>query len=311
MSGKRTTRGVDETDLRLIRELEADARQSNARIAAKLGIPPTTVFRRLQRLLSKKIVQICAVSDPVALGYQERVHMLINVRGGNVDAVADELARQPGVGAVLLTTGRYNIVAWMVKRDSKELFHFIRDTLGSIPHLASAESLPCLVDVKSTWAVLTGRRQFTVGRWQTPANLDPTDLALIRELEVNPKITSLELAGRIGLSSSTTRKRLGRLLDEGIVTIVSVPDLFALGYKATVGLLLKIHPSSIESVADQLASDTRILHVVICAGRYDIVAWGTFANSGEMSRFIREDPGNIPAVITRETVSILRVVKLF
>jgi DNA-binding Lrp family transcriptional regulator len=129
--------------------------------------------------------------------------MLINVRGGNVDAVADELARQPGMGTVLLTTGRYDIVAWVAKHDSKELFRFIRDTLGSILHLASAEILPCLVDVKSTWAVLTGRRQFIVGRWQRPANLDPIDLALIRELEVNPKITSLQPAGRIGLSSST------------------------------------------------------------------------------------------------------------
>ena len=69
MSGKRTTRGVDETDLRLIQELEADARQSNTRIAAKLGIPPTTVFRRLQRLLAENIIRICAVSDLVALGY--------------------------------------------------------------------------------------------------------------------------------------------------------------------------------------------------------------------------------------------------
>jgi len=94
------------------------------------------------------------------------------------------------------------------------------------------------------------------------------------------------------------------------VTVVGMPDLFALGYRATVGLVLKVHPSSIESVAEQLASDTRILHVVICAGRYDIVAWGVFANSAEMSRFIRENLGNIPGVITRETVSILRVVKI-
>ncbi|MBM4462727.1 MAG: Lrp/AsnC family transcriptional regulator [Chloroflexi bacterium] len=310
MSGKRTTRGVDETDLKLIRELEADARQSNARIAAKLGIPPTTAFRRLQRLLSEKIVQIRAVPDLAALGYQERAHMLINVRDGNVDTVADELARQPGIGSVLLTTGRYDIVSWVARHDSKDLFHFVRDTLGSIPHLASAESLPCLVDVKSTWALLTGRRQFTVGRWQTTAKLDSIDLALIRELEANPRSTSLELAGRIALSRTATSRRLRRLLDEGIVTVVSMPDAFALGYKAIAGLLLKVHPRSIESAADQLASDTRILHVVICAGRYDIVAWGVFANSAEMSRFIREDLGNIPAVIARETVTILRVVKV-
>jgi hypothetical protein len=44
---------------------------------------------------------------------------------------------------------------------------------------------------------------------------------------------------------------------------------------------------------------------------FDCTSWGVFANSAEMSRFIREDLGNIPGVITRETVSILRVVKVF
>jgi Lrp/AsnC family transcriptional regulator for asnA, asnC and gidA len=137
-----------------------------------------------------------------------------------------------------------------------------------------------------------------------------TSLALIRELEVNPRITSLELADRIALSRTATGRRFHRLLDEGIATVVSMPDAFALGYKAIAGLLLKVHPRSIESAADQLASDTRILHVVICAGRYDIVAWGIFANPAEMSRFIREDLGNIPAVVARETVTILKVVKV-
>jgi len=309
MPRRRNVRAVDETDLRLLRELEADARQSNARIAAKLGIARPTVFRRLQRLLADNVIQIRAIPDVAALGYQ-LVYVLINVRGGSVDTAAEELARQAGVGSVLLTTGRYDIVAYVAKRDSEELFAFMQDTLGSIPYLASAESLPRLFHVKGSWAALTGTPQLTPGRWRASANLDLTDLALIKELEVNPRITNLELAGRIGLSRTATRKRLNRLLDEGIVAIVSVPDFFALGYGATAGLLLKVHPSSIRSVADQLASDRRILHVAICAGRYDIMAWGVFADSTEMSRFIRKDLDDMPAVITRETVTILRAAKV-
>ena len=41
---------LDEIDLGLIRELQANPRQSNLEIASKLGINAATVSRRLRRL---------------------------------------------------------------------------------------------------------------------------------------------------------------------------------------------------------------------------------------------------------------------
>lgn len=299
---------VDSLDLALIRELEIDARQSGLELAAKLNTSPTTVRRRLQRLQNEAIIRIATIPDPLPLGYATQVTIVINVNAGKVDAVADELARYRNIQYVVVTTGRYDIFAWGVFRSQEELYDFVRTGLGSIPDLASAETMTSLKTVKSSWALLT-TEQPDIRKDHPNRPLSKLDFKLIGELESEARRTDTELAARLGASRPTVRKRVRSLLDDGVIKIVSIADPFVLGYQTEAGLLLKVHPAKIESVAGELASNRRIRHVIVHTGRYDIIAWAVFSDSEDMSSFIRTRLGQIPGVISHETVINLRVAK--
>lgn len=132
---------LDPLDIRLIKELEADGRQSNAELARKVGTSKATARRKLNRLLDEGVIRVLAVADPPALGYQTVATMGINVRPGEVDAVAETLASYGNVHVVIICAGRYDIIAWVMFRNSEDLSSFIRNELGKIPGLVHAETM--------------------------------------------------------------------------------------------------------------------------------------------------------------------------
>jgi Lrp/AsnC family transcriptional regulator for asnA, asnC and gidA len=140
--------GMDALDLMIIRELQSDPQQPQADIAKKIDASETTVRRRLRRLLDEHIIRIVAIADPRALGYNVRAMIGIKTRPGMLDAVADRLASYANVHYALLTTGPYDLIAWVVFRDTDELSGFIRRELGTIDGIAGYESMLTLKVIK-------------------------------------------------------------------------------------------------------------------------------------------------------------------
>jgi hypothetical protein len=60
---------VDDLDLQLLNELEADGRQPVSDLAKKLGTSRAYMSSRLQRILDQRIARIVAHTSPLALGY--------------------------------------------------------------------------------------------------------------------------------------------------------------------------------------------------------------------------------------------------
>ena len=302
-------RNVDAMDLNIIRELEIDALASNAQIGEKVNASPTTVRRRIQRLLDQRIIAITTIPDPFAFGYGIQATIVINASGGKVNEVADELASLLSVQYVVVTTGRYDIFAMAVFRDSDDMLNFVTNGLGGIPNLASAETMTSLkIAAKSSWSLLTSQpRQGT-----TPNStyaLDDTQMRILGELEINPRQSHTELAKKLGIVRHTVRRKLKTLFHDGVIQIVAIPDPLVLGYRTRAGILIKVHPARLQAVADELIANERIQHVIMSTGRYDIMAWAVFRDSEEMAGFVRGELGSIPGIISHETIINLRVAK--
>lgn len=145
---------LDEMDLMLISELETDGRQTNTDLAKKIGTSKATARRKLRRLLDEGIIKVVAVASPPALGYKTVATMGINVRPGDVDAVADKLASYKNVHFVIISTGRYDIIAWMMFREAEDLSNFLRKEMGNIPGLTSVETMINLKITKASFTYL-------------------------------------------------------------------------------------------------------------------------------------------------------------
>ncbi len=302
-------RGVDEMDLDIIKELENDALASNAEIGERIGTSPTTVSRRIQRLLDRRIIAITTIPDPFAFGYEIQATLMINTNGGKVNEVAEKLIDLPNVQYVIITTGKYDIFAMSIFQSSEDMFSFVTDELGRIPNLVAAETMTGLkITAKSAWSLLASQPRKS-GIHPTPYVLDVVQLKLLRELENNPRQSHTQLAKKLGIVRHTVRRKLDGLLDDGVIQIVAIPDPFVLGYRARAGILIKASPGRLQTIADELITDERIQQVIINAGRYDIMTWAVFRDSEEMTAFVRGKLGCIPGIISHETIVGLRVMK--
>lgn len=296
---------LDTTDMALIRELEMDARQAISELSLKVGVGERTVRRRIQRLLEEDVVRIVALADPFALGYVTVAILGINVERGQVEVVVEELASTENISGVAIVTGRYNILAWVFCQDLQELWNFVTQILGSISAVSSVETMMTLGIWKNSYSVLADNKPIPP-RISQKQVADAIDVKLFTELEIYAMQSNTRLARKLEISVPTVRKRLQRILDENVIRIVAVANPYMLGYTTPAGILLKVRPTSIKDVADQLASYSSIQMVVPTSGACDIVAWGIFQNTEALSEFIRKELDSIPGINSYETLVNLR-----
>ena len=81
--------------------------------------------------------------------------------------------------------------------------------------------------------------------------LDPTDLALLAELQADARTSLAELGRRVGLSSPAVSERLRRMEQDGVITGYHAEvDPRRLGYGLGVLIRIRPAPSQLRAVAD-------------------------------------------------------------
>jgi DNA-binding Lrp family transcriptional regulator len=141
-------------------------------------------------------------------------------------------------------------------------------------------------------------------------SLDKTDIRLIAELEADPRQPHTEIASKVGLSRDTVRARLERLLDTRAVRIVGVADPISVGYTTSVIMGINVRSDRLLAVADKLASLTPVQHLMLCMGRFDILAYGLFQRRTDFLDFLVGNIGNLPGVLHIESMLTLKNTKI-
>jgi Lrp/AsnC family transcriptional regulator, regulator for asnA, asnC and gidA len=129
---------LDETDARIIEELNQDGRRSFAEIARNLAINEATVRHRYARLVRRKIIQVVAVSDALALGLVF-AEIGVRVRGGPVANAVATLEKIPEVDYIAVCAGSFDLLIEVVCTDNGHLFHVLDDGVRNAPGVDSIE----------------------------------------------------------------------------------------------------------------------------------------------------------------------------
>ena len=145
---------LDKIDWEIIRLLNKDGRMSSAEIARRLGdVPPRTVSHRVEGLIARDIINVRAIVNPVALGYDVLADVFIEVEPGCVRKVAETVARFPQVSYVACATGETDVSISIRVRSNEELFDFVTEQLGRIPGVRRTQThlLPAKLKDIDTW----------------------------------------------------------------------------------------------------------------------------------------------------------------
>ena len=145
---------MDELDIRIIEILQVDGRASNAGIARSVGVSEGTVRRRLKRLIQEEFIRVVALPDPAKLGFESEALVGVQVDPDKVDQVADDIAALDEVNWVALTTGSYDVFAWVTLTSPEALGIFLRTKVGIIPGVRRTETFVNLANKKRGYGIV-------------------------------------------------------------------------------------------------------------------------------------------------------------
>lgn len=144
---------VDELDLKIIRELRSDARQSYRDIANKLEIAEGTVYNRMNKLREMGVIKKFIVDvDYSKLGFDLTAILGIVVGGGHLPEVEKKIAKEKCISAVYDVTGEYDAVVVAKFQDRSDLNALVKKLLA-IPHVERTYTMVVLNVVKEDHGV--------------------------------------------------------------------------------------------------------------------------------------------------------------
>lgn len=144
---------MDVLDSKIISILQLDGRASNAWIAREVGVSEGTVRRRVKRLIDEEFIQVVAMPNPGKLGFRTEVLIGLEVEPGKVDHVAGCVTDLDEVGWVSITTGAYDLFAWVTLESSEALVSFLLTKIGTIVGVCRMESFVNLQVKKRTFGI--------------------------------------------------------------------------------------------------------------------------------------------------------------
>lgn len=129
----------DDVDRALITALQQDGRLGYSELGDLVGLSAGGARRRVMRLEERGIVQIVGVTDPLRLGYRSMAMVGI-VADDDVERIADALGEIEQIIYVVLSAGRFDLLAEVIATDQDALFATINRQIRAIPGVSRAET---------------------------------------------------------------------------------------------------------------------------------------------------------------------------
>ncbi len=144
---------IDDLDIKVIRELQVDARRSYREIGENLGVAEGTVYNRINKLIRMGVIKkFIPDIDFSKLGYDLIAVIGLAVEGKYLRDVEAKIAREKNVSAMYDVTGEFDAVVVGKFRNRGELDKFVKKLL-STPHVKRTYTMLVLNVVKETHGV--------------------------------------------------------------------------------------------------------------------------------------------------------------
>ena len=142
---------LSELDRKIIMELQKDGRKSYSELSKMFGLSVSTLRRRVNALLDKKVITITAIPDPVQVGYELTSIIGFKVMRSELDNVVQEICKDTCNHLVSVGTGPYDIISWSLFKNVGELSDYLINRIPKIPGIISTETSLSLRYVKRTY----------------------------------------------------------------------------------------------------------------------------------------------------------------
>lgn len=138
---------IDELDRQLIAILSKDARISNRKIAADLGVTEGTVRGRVRRLQNERLIAFTAITSFDLANDTKMAFIGVQAEFNRSQEIARAIAALPAINAVMVTLGRFNIMAFCLFRELDALHEIVSEhilTIDGVHHVETSIAVKTL-----------------------------------------------------------------------------------------------------------------------------------------------------------------------
>lgn len=139
--------------------------------------------------------------------------------------------------------------------------------------------------------------------------LDELDRSILQLLHSDGRIPYSVIARKLESNEATVRKRIERLLRNGVVEIVGVSNPYRLGLETHVLIGMEVELSLLDDVAEQLGAMEEFSYVACASGQYDVVAVGVFESDADLYRFLSQKLALIEGIRKTHTSHLLKLMR--
>jgi len=141
---------LDETDRKLLNLLQGDAKVPYAKLAKRLGISSSGIYKRVKRLMDAGVIKkFVVVVDPQAVGKKLKAFIGVSTSPGTCGQVIAQLNRRPEVLEIHEVVGEHDLFLKLIIDDTLGLNKVLHE-IDRIPGVSSTRTLVVLKTEKET-----------------------------------------------------------------------------------------------------------------------------------------------------------------
>ena len=100
--------------------------------------------------------------------------------------------------------------------------------------------------------------------------MDELDSRIIGLVQMDGRASNAKIARELGVSEGTIRRRVGRLIQEGVIRFTAVPNIEKMGYGTTALVGVQTRPGKADDVAEALARLEEVHYAAVTTGAFDV-----------------------------------------
>jgi Lrp/AsnC family transcriptional regulator, regulator for asnA, asnC and gidA len=140
--------------------------------------------------------------------------------------------------------------------------------------------------------------------------IDEKDREIISLLQYDGRMTNTQIADQLNITESTVRRRVARLVDEGIMQIVAITEPHKLGYTEAGMIGITVQAQRITEVADAISQLPEVSYLFQAAGEFDLFAEVFCKDRQHFVAFLNDKLQKIPGIERTQSFLILKMHKI-
>ena len=118
--------------------------------------------------------------------------------------------------------------------------------------------------------------------------IDQIDSQIVRLLQQNGRLPNTEIAKSVGISESTVRNRLNRLVSKGIVSITAIANPARLGFDVIGNFVIAIDHKKTDSILAELNNIKDLWYIAHTVGAFDFLVEFSVRSLEDLDRLLSE-----------------------